>query len=115
MQELIITQKEKNKQIYLVEDGILREYYSETDENKNLEENIYVGKVTDILPGMQAAFIDIGEDKKAYLHIKDLLPKMSNVTGNKEENIENYKIKDYIKQNQPILVQVVIYKFLEDL
>lgn len=106
MQELIVIQKESIKQIYLVEDGILKEYYYETSENKNLEENIYIGKVTDILPGMQAAFVDIGEEKKAYLHLKDIIPKVSNVTGNKEENIENYKIKDYIKQNQPILVQV---------
>ena len=106
MQELIVIQKDNIKQIYLVEDGILKEYYSETSENKNLEENIYVGRVSNILPGMQAAFVDIGEEKKAYLHIKDLLPKVSNVTGNKEENLENYKIKDYIKQNEPILVQV---------
>ena len=106
MQELIVIQKDNIKQIYLVEDGILKEYYSETSENKNLEENIYIGKVINILSGMQAAFIDIGEEKKAYLHLKDILPKVSNVTGNKEENIENYKIKDYIKQNQPILVQV---------
>ena len=106
MQELIIIQPETNKQIYLVENGELKEYYSEKDENKNIEENIYVGKVVNILQGMQAAFIDIGEEKKAYLHIKDILPKKSTETGNKEENIENYKIKDYIKQNEPILVQV---------
>ena len=106
MQELIVIQKENIKQIYLVEDGTLKEYYSETNENKNLEENIYIGKVSNILPGMQAAFIDIGEEKKAYLHIKDILPKKSTITGNKEENIDNYKIKDYIKQNEPILVQV---------
>ena len=106
MQELIVEQKEKKKQIYLVEDGILKEYYTESEENKNLEENIYIGKVLNVLPGMQAAFIDIGEDKKAFLHIKDLIPKKSAITGNKEENLEQYEIKDYIKQNQPILVQV---------
>ena len=106
MQELIVIQKDNIKQIYLVEDGILKEYYSETNDNKNLEGNIYIGKVENILQGMQAAFIDIGEDKKAYLHIKDILPKKSTETGNKEENIEKYKIKDYIKQNDPILVQV---------
>ena len=106
MQELIVIQKENIKQIYLVEDGILKEYYSETNENKNLEGNIYIGKVTNILPGMQATFVDIGEDKKAYLHLKDILPKMSTTTGNKEENIEKYKIKDYIKQNQAIMVQI---------
>ena len=106
MQELIVVQKEKSKQIYLVEDGVLKEYYTESEENRNLEENIYIGKVLNVLPGMQAAFIDIGEDKKAFLHIKDLIPKKSAITGNKEENLERYKIKDYIKQNQPILVQV---------
>ena len=106
MQELIIVQKEKSKQIYLVEDGILKEYYTESEENRNLEENIYIGKVLNVLPGMQAAFIDIGEEKKAFLHIKDLIPKKSAITGNKEENLEQYEIKDYIKQNQPILVQV---------
>ena len=73
-----------------------------------IEDNkiIYVGKVKDVLQGMQAAFIDIGEDKNAFLHIKDVLPKKSNVTGNKKEDIEKYKIKDYIKPNQSILVQV---------
>ena len=73
MQELIVIQKDNIKQIYLVEDGILKEYYSETSENKNLEENIYVGKVSNILPGMQAAFIDIGEEKKAYWILRRLL------------------------------------------
>ena len=106
MQELIVIQKDNNKQIYLVEDYTLKEFYNEFDDNKNLEENIYIGKVSDILPGMQAAFIDIGEEKKAYLHIKDILPKKSTITGNKEENIDNYKIRDYIKENEPILVQV---------
>ena len=106
MLELIVTQKELTKQIYILEDGILKEYYCEKEENKNLEGNIYIGKVKAILQGMQAAFIDIGEEKNAYLHIKDIIPKKSTVTGNKEENIENYKINDYIKTNEAILVQV---------
>ena len=106
MQELIVIQKDNARQIHLLEDGLLKEYYSEIDNNKNLEGNIYVGKVVNILQGMQAAFIDIGEEKKAYLHVKDILPKKSTETGNKKENLENYKIKDYIKQNEPILVQV---------
>lgn len=55
---------------------------------------------------MQAAFVDIGEEKKAFLHIKDVIPKKSQLTGNKEENLEKYKIKDYIKPGQTLLVQV---------
>lgn len=106
MRELVIIQKQNEKEIAFVEDGILKEYYKEQEEKKRLEGNIYVGKVVNVLPGMQAAFVDIGENKNTFLHIRDVLPKKSNVTGNKKENLEKYKIKDYIKPNQMLLVQV---------
>ena len=106
MLELLIIENQDEKNIAYLEDGILKEYYKESKSKKRLEGNIYAGKVKDVLQGMQAAFIDIGEDKNAFLHIKDVLPKKSNVTGNKKEDIEKYKIKDYIKPNQSILVQV---------
>lgn len=106
MQELIVVQKQDLKEISILEDGILKEHYKESEDKKRLEGNIYIGKVTDILIGMQAAFIDIGTEKNAFLHIRDILPKKNNVTGNKEEELENYKIKDYIKPNQKVLVQV---------
>ncbi len=106
MQELIVVQKQDLKEISILEEGVLKEYYKEVEDKKRLEGNIYVGKVTDVLIGMQAAFVDIGAEKNAFLHIRDILPKKSNVTGNKEEELENYKIKDYIKPNQKVLVQV---------
>lgn len=106
MLELLIIENQDEKNIAYLEDGVLKEYYKENKSKKRLEGNIYVGKVKDVLQGMQAAFIDIGEDKNAFLHIKDVLPKKSNITGNKKEDIEKYKIKDYIKPNQSILVQV---------
>ncbi len=106
MQELIVVQKQDLKEISILEDGILKEHYKEKEDKKRLEGNIYIGKVTDILIGMQAAFVDIGAEKNAFLHIRDILPKKSNVTGNKKEELENYKIKDYIKPNQKVLVQV---------
>lgn len=106
MQELIVVQKQDIKEISILEDGVLKEYYKEKEDKKRLEGNIYIGKVTDVLIGMQAAFVDIGAEKNAFLHIRDILPKKSNVTGNKEEELENYKIKDYIKTNQKVLVQV---------
>lgn len=106
MQELIVVQRQDIKEISILEDGILKEHYKEKKDKKRLEGNIYIGKVTDVLIGMQAAFVDIGTEKNAFLHIRDILPKKSNVTGNKEEELENYKIKDYIKPNQKVLVQV---------
>ncbi|NLC88026.1 MAG: Rne/Rng family ribonuclease [Clostridiaceae bacterium] len=107
MQELIVIQKQdKSKQICLAENGILKEYYEEIENKKCLEGNVYIGKIENVLPGMQAAFVDIGEEKKAFLHIRDILPKKSTITGNKNEEYEKYKIQDYIKPNQCILVQV---------
>lgn len=106
MQELIVVQKQDLKEISILEDGILKEHYKEKEDKKRLESNIYIGKVTDVLIGMQAAFVDIGAEKNAFLHIRDILPKKSNITGNKKEELENYKIKDYIKPNQKVLVQV---------
>lgn len=106
MQELIVVQKQDIKEISILEEGVLKEHYKEKEDKKRLEGNIYIGKVTDVLIGMQAAFVDIGAEKNAFLHIRDILPKKSNVTGNKEEELENYKIKDYIKPNQKVLVQV---------
>ena len=106
MRELVIIEKQDEKQIAYVEDSILKEYYKEQEDKKRLEGNIYAGKVVDVLPGMQAAFVDIGEEKNAFLHIRDVLPKKSNITGNKEEDLEQYKIKDYIKSNQMLLLQV---------
>lgn len=107
MKDIIINQnKDGSNLIALVENGKLIEKYDDDESIKANEGNIYCGIVRDLLPGMQSAFIDIGEDKNAFIHIKDVIPKVSNVTGNKDENLEKYKIKDYLKVNMPVLVQV---------
>ena len=106
MKEILISKQEDKKIIALLEDGKLQEFYEENEQDKRLSGNIYVGIVKDVLPGMQAAFVDIGIGKNTFLHIKDLLPKTSNVTGNKNEDLEKYNIKDYIKKGESILVQI---------
>ena len=107
MKEIIINKnKDGSNLIALVENGRLIEKYDEEKEKNAFEGNIYCGIIRDILPAMQAAFIDIGESKNAFIHIKDIIPKVSNITGNKEENLEKYKISDYLKIKEPILVQI---------
>ena len=106
MQEILISKQNDNKIIALVEDGKLQEVYEEKEDTSRLEGNIYLGIVKDVLPGMQAAFVDIGEEKNTFLHLKDLMPKASKITGNKNEDLEKYNIKDYIKREEAILVQV---------
>ena len=106
MQELLIDVKNNKKNILLLENGKLTERYVEEDGQERLEGNIYLGIVENVLPGMQAAFVDIGKEKNTFIHIRDILPKVSNETGNKNENFSKYDIKEYLKAGSPVLVQV---------
>ena len=106
MQELLIDVDNENKKILLVENGKLIEKYEENPGRDRLEGNIFLGIVENILPGMQAAFVNIGKEKNTFIHIRDVVPKISEVTGNKNENFGDYNIKDYLKFGMPIMVQV---------
>ena len=108
MQEIIINKDiEGKKTITLVEEGKLVEHYEETNNYKRIEGNIYIGRVDNIILGMQAAFVDIGIGKNAFIHIKDIIPKVSNLTGNKNEQLSKHNISDYLRIGMPILVQVI--------
>lgn len=107
MQEIIVNvDDKKDKIIALVENGKLIEKYEELNKQRRLEGNIYIGRVENILYGMQAAFVDIGEEKNTFIHIRDIIPRMSNQTGNRDVSLSKHDIKNYIKQGTPILVQV---------
>ena len=106
MQELLVSTNNENKKILLVENGKLIEKYEETPEQERIEGDIFLGVVENVLPGMQAAFVDIGKEKNTFIHIRDVIPKVSEETGNKNENFAKYNIKDYLKTSMPILVQI---------
>ena len=103
MTELLIQRNEENRQIYLIENGKLIEYYEEDGDTDRREGNIYIGVVKDIIKGMQSAFVDIGTEKNSFIHLKDILPKIDETKQQRNENID---ISDVIKPNQKILVQV---------
>ena len=103
MLELIIKRKAKQRQIALVEDGNLIEYYEEGEEDSKNEGNIYIGVVKDIVKGMQAAFVDIGIEKNSLIHLKDILEKKDE---KKEKAILSQDIHEVIKPNQKLLVQI---------
>ena len=104
MKEIFIKKTDNITQIVLLENGNVIEKYEENDKKKRLEEKIYLGKVQNVLQGMQAAFIDIGEDRNTFIHLKDILPKI-NVVKQKEAQ-EEKNIKKLIKVNDKILIQV---------
>ena len=106
MNEIIINYNNQKKDVIVLENGKIVEKYQENDNNKTIEGNIYLGKVINVLPGMGAAFVDIGEEKNAFLHIKDVLPKASEITGNKNEKINKNDIKKYVRADMPMVGQV---------
>lgn len=102
MLELLINKQENLKTIMLVENGILVEKHEEHENQRRLEGNIYLGKVTDVLKGMESAFIDIGEERRSLIKIQDVLPKVD-ITKQpaKKETIEKM-----LKQGDKILIQI---------
>ena len=106
MIELIINKNKEVETICLVENGKLVEKYQDDQKTKNnrLEGNIYAGTVSDIIPGMQSAFVDYGDSRKGLLHLKDAIPQVNEKNNNKKE--ETKKITEVLKQNQKVLVQI---------
>ena len=106
MIELIINKNKDVETICLVENGKLVEKYQDDQKTKNnrLEGNIYAGAVSNIIPGMQSAFVDYGDSRKGLLHLKDAIPQVNEKNNNKKE--ETKKITEVLKQNQKVLVQI---------
>jgi ribonuclease G len=104
MKELLINSTDNKNLIFLIEDCKLVEFYEDRKDNKNLDGNIYIGKVQNILPGLEAAFINIGEDKNAFIHKKDIIPKQDLSKGNFDDDVH---INKYIQPGEPILVEVM--------
>jgi len=105
MLEIIVSKKEESKQIALVENGKLVEIYEERDDGNKNEGNIYIGVVKDIIPGMQAAFLDIGTEKNSFIHLKDILPQEDQKNENAGK-IAEQNIKKVLKPNDRLLIQV---------
>lgn len=72
--ELLLNVTPSETRVAMIEGGILQEIHIEREAKRGIVGNIYKGKVSRVLPGMQAAFVDIGLDKAAFLHASDIVP-----------------------------------------
>jgi Rne/Rng family ribonuclease len=70
---LVINAAGRETRVALIENGNIAEFYLERKKDRGIVGNVYKGRVTRVLPGMQAAFVDIGEDKAAFLYVGDVL------------------------------------------
>ncbi|MDR7870268.1 MAG: Rne/Rng family ribonuclease [Tissierellaceae bacterium] len=101
MNYIFISSKDGTNKVGIVEDNRLVEYYTEEEDYEKLVGNVYRGRVENVLKGMGAAFVDIGEGKNAYLNVKDAY--------NKEQlqSHKSYTIDQVLKSGDEVIVQVI--------
>jgi ribonuclease G len=122
--DLIINATDYETRVALIENGTVYELYIERSGERSVAGNIYKGRVVRVLPGMQAAFVDIGVDKAAFLYVSDVydnLEEMERFMANNEETEEAEEleleppertwqeeahIEDRLQEGQEVLVQV---------
>jgi ribonuclease G len=118
--EIVVNVGETQTRIAIVEDGKLAELYIEDAENKRTIGNLYLGRIRKVMPSIQAAFVDIGQEQDAFLHFSDLadnlpyLIKYLDLDTPKVEKVDvpaggkdwDKRPSDLLNRNQEILVQI---------
>jgi len=124
--DLIINASKKVTEIALLEDKNLTELHQETGGNNYQVGDLYLGKIKKIMPGLNAAFVDVGHKKDAFLHYTDLGPNIRSLNKfvweshegkNINPNLDNFefepeiiktgKINQALQKKKPILVQIL--------
>jgi ribonuclease G len=103
--EILINASVHEARAALVDNGVLQEVFLERSSRRGLISNIYKGRVSRVLPGMQAAFIDIGMERTAFLHASDILDPRHAETGIETPRTDN--IRSLVAEGNEILVQVL--------
>jgi len=107
--EIFINVDYGETRVAVVEDGSLVEVYIERPINERVAGSLYKARVENVLPGMQAAFVDIGLEKNAFLYVDDALPPRGGDDDHEElvESMKKATIRDLVRVKQEIVVQVI--------
>ncbi|MBU2710087.1 ribonuclease G [Zooshikella harenae] len=107
-EEILMNITPMESRVAVVENGVLQEVYIERTQRRGIVGNIYKGKVVRVLPGMQAAFVDIGLERAAFIHASEIIPKNNNAKENEtaSSNESEPHISYLVHEGQSIVVQV---------
>ncbi|MGA2655642.1 MAG: ribonuclease G [Gammaproteobacteria bacterium] len=103
-EEILINAMQQEIRVALVEEGVLQELHIERADHRGIVGNIYKGRVSRVLPGMQAAFVDIGLPRAAFLHISDVVPFAEGTLEPPTEITDN--ISDLVEEQDELWVQI---------
>ncbi|MBI3902303.1 MAG: ribonuclease G [Nitrosomonadales bacterium] len=98
--EILINVTPQETRVAVMQQGVVQELHIERGSHLGIVSNVYVGRVKRVLPGMQSAFIDIGLERSAFLHVADIWENQHN--GNTAKPIEKV-----LSEGQSLLVQVI--------
>lgn len=104
--EILINVSPTERRVAVVESGLLQELYLERSGEASYVGNVYMGRIERVLPGMQAAFVNVGLERTAFLHAADILPRQPELDDNGEAPPVP-SITELVSQGQKLLVQVV--------
>ena len=102
-EEILINVSPVETRVALVENGVVQELYIERSHGKGYVGNIYKGKVVRVLPGMQAAFVDIGLGRTGFIHVADMIPEPPEGESRRHDLPD---IRTLVRDGQTLLVQV---------
>jgi ribonuclease G len=106
-EEILINVSPRETRVAIVENGVLQEILVERASRRGLVGNIYMGTVVRVLPGMQAAFVEMGLERAAFLHASDMLCVSDEYLQPTEIEESQISITDLLKDGQNIAVQVI--------
>ncbi|MCZ6882461.1 MAG: ribonuclease E/G, partial [Gammaproteobacteria bacterium] len=108
-EEILVNITPQETRVAVVENGALQEVSIERQGSRGIVGNIYKGKVNRVLPGMEAAFVDIGLEKAGFLHVSDIDAGKGDAEADadSDENIPRPVINELLHEGQTLLVQVV--------
>lgn len=106
-EEILINVTPQETRVAIIENGVLQEIHIERNDAKGMVGNVYKGKIVRVLPGMQAAFVEIGLQRTAFLHANDAKPML--ITGEVDTSGDDDRkpINELVREGQEVLVQVV--------
>jgi ribonuclease G len=115
--DLIVSSTPQETKVALLDDGVVSEIFIEREAHRGIAGNLYKGKVTRVLPGMQSAFVDIGQERDAFLYVADVIEELDENLLDPEETgaaaagngggPRSTAIEEMLEAGQEVLVQVV--------
>ena len=107
MQDILINWAPQETRVAIVENGAVQELHIERALERGLVGNIYTGRVARVLPGMQSAFVDIGQERAAFLHVADVHVAGQPHNGPRDGNGPQTPIERLVFEGQTLMVQVI--------